>query len=267
MISHGKTGERSHPAPRASRPHRHALHRFLVSPWFPRRRPRAEGVFPSPGAHALQGNRAQIRPVHRAGDRPGRRHHQRLHGKRDHLRLYHHPARAPAPCLRHPHRHDRRLAPRPEEMEKEKEVIINEIRSVDDSPEEKGHDRYLREMWGEHSLARKITGEVEEVQGIEPRRPGALLPRDGWFLPTPSSPLRATSTRKRRGPWPPRSSPRPGGQPRPARGRRRAGAARRPSWPTGSTRSRSTPAPAIPSTTRSPTTTPRLSSAPRSANP
>ncbi len=51
------------------------------------------------------------------------------------------------------------------ELEKEKEVIINEIRSVDDSPEEKGHDRYLREMWGDHSLARKITGEVKEVKG------------------------------------------------------------------------------------------------------
>jgi len=54
----------------------------------------------------------------------------------------------------------------PEELEKEKAVIINEIRSVDDSPEEKGHDRYLREMWGDHSLAYKITGEVEDVRGI-----------------------------------------------------------------------------------------------------
>jgi len=52
------------------------------------------------------------------------------------------------------------------EIEKEKAVIVNEIRSVDDSPEEKGHDRYLREMWGEHPLSRKITGEVAEVQGI-----------------------------------------------------------------------------------------------------
>ena len=52
------------------------------------------------------------------------------------------------------------------EMEKEKAVIVNEIRSVDDSPEEKGHDRYLREMWGDHPLSRKITGEVEEVQRI-----------------------------------------------------------------------------------------------------
>jgi predicted Zn-dependent peptidase len=54
-----------------------------------------------------------------------------------------------------------------EEMEKEKAVIFNEIRSVDDSPEEKGHDRYLREMWGDHSLAQKITGEVRDVRGID----------------------------------------------------------------------------------------------------
>lgn len=54
----------------------------------------------------------------------------------------------------------------PIELGKEKEVIINEIQSVDDSPEEKGHDRYLMEMWGGHPLARKITGEVDEVRGI-----------------------------------------------------------------------------------------------------
>jgi predicted Zn-dependent peptidase len=54
----------------------------------------------------------------------------------------------------------------PTELGKEKEVIINEIQSVDDSPEEKGHDRYLMEMWGGHPLARKITGEVDEVRGI-----------------------------------------------------------------------------------------------------
>ena len=52
------------------------------------------------------------------------------------------------------------------ELEKEKEVIVNEIRSVDDSPEEKGHDRYLTEMCGDHPLALKITGEEEEVRGV-----------------------------------------------------------------------------------------------------
>ncbi len=53
------------------------------------------------------------------------------------------------------------------ELEKEKAVIVNEILSMDDSPEEKGHERFLRGMWGKHALARKITGEVEEVQGID----------------------------------------------------------------------------------------------------
>ncbi len=52
------------------------------------------------------------------------------------------------------------------ELEKEKEVIVNEIRSVDDSPEEKGHDRYMSEMCGDHPLALKITGEEEEVRGV-----------------------------------------------------------------------------------------------------
>jgi predicted Zn-dependent peptidase len=55
----------------------------------------------------------------------------------------------------------------PVEMGKEKEVIINEIQSVDDSPEEKGHDRYLTDAWGGHPLARKITAEIDEVRGIE----------------------------------------------------------------------------------------------------
>jgi predicted Zn-dependent peptidase len=50
------------------------------------------------------------------------------------------------------------------ELEKEKSVVVNEIQSVDDSPEEKGHERFLRQVWGTHPLALKITGEVEEVE-------------------------------------------------------------------------------------------------------
>ena len=56
------------------------------------------------------------------------------------------------------------------EIEKEKAVIVNEIRSIDDSPEEKGHERYLRELWGAHPLSRKITGEAEEVEKIDRER-------------------------------------------------------------------------------------------------
>jgi len=69
----------------------------------------------------------------------------------------------------------------PGEMEKEKEVIVTEIRSVDDSPEEKGHDRYLREMWGEHPLARKITGEVDEVKNAG--REDVLRFAREWLVP------------------------------------------------------------------------------------
>jgi predicted Zn-dependent peptidase len=53
------------------------------------------------------------------------------------------------------------------EIEKEKAVIVNEIGSVDDSPEEKGHEQYLRRMWGDHPLSRRITGESAEVKAID----------------------------------------------------------------------------------------------------
>jgi predicted Zn-dependent peptidase len=52
------------------------------------------------------------------------------------------------------------------EMEKEKAVVVNEILSADDSPEEKGLEAFLKRVWGDHSLAKKITGEVDEVERI-----------------------------------------------------------------------------------------------------
>ena len=62
----------------------------------------------------------------------------------------------------------------PAEMEKEKAVIVNEILSVDDSPEERGHEHFLRRMWGDHPLSRKITGEVGEVKRIDRKRLSAF---------------------------------------------------------------------------------------------
>jgi len=52
------------------------------------------------------------------------------------------------------------------EIEKEKSVVVNEILSYQDSPEEQAHEAYLFGLWGDHPLARKITGEVADVQGI-----------------------------------------------------------------------------------------------------
>ena len=54
------------------------------------------------------------------------------------------------------------------EIEKEKAVVVTEIRSVDDSPEERGHEQYIRKMWGAHPLSRKITGELTDIERISP---------------------------------------------------------------------------------------------------
>lgn len=54
----------------------------------------------------------------------------------------------------------------PGEIEKEKSVVINEIQTIEDNPEEKGHQMYLEGLWNGHALSRKITGECAEVQAI-----------------------------------------------------------------------------------------------------
>jgi predicted Zn-dependent peptidase len=52
------------------------------------------------------------------------------------------------------------------EIEKEKSVVVNEIQTIEDNPEEKGHQMYIEGLWDGHALSRKITGECAEVQGI-----------------------------------------------------------------------------------------------------
>lgn len=54
-----------------------------------------------------------------------------------------------------------------QELTKEKQIVINEIKSADDLPEEKAHEKYLRDLWNTHPLAAKITGEEEDVLKIE----------------------------------------------------------------------------------------------------
>ena len=53
------------------------------------------------------------------------------------------------------------------ELEKEKAVVVNEIKTVEDNPEEKGQEIYLESLWNGHALSRKITGEVEQIQQID----------------------------------------------------------------------------------------------------
>jgi predicted Zn-dependent peptidase len=55
----------------------------------------------------------------------------------------------------------------PREIQKEKAVVINEIQTAEDNPEEKAHQLYLEGLWDAHELSRKITGEADEVSAIE----------------------------------------------------------------------------------------------------
>lgn len=54
-----------------------------------------------------------------------------------------------------------------DELCKEREVVINEIQSVEDSPEERAFQAYVERLWGSHSLSRRISGEAHEVATIE----------------------------------------------------------------------------------------------------
>jgi len=54
----------------------------------------------------------------------------------------------------------------PRELEKEKAVVINEIQTAEDNPEERAHQLYLEGLWNGHELSRKITGESTEVSAI-----------------------------------------------------------------------------------------------------
>jgi predicted Zn-dependent peptidase len=53
------------------------------------------------------------------------------------------------------------------ELQKEKAVVVNEIKTVEDNPEEKGQQIYLESLWNGHPLSRKITGEIEQVERID----------------------------------------------------------------------------------------------------
>jgi len=54
----------------------------------------------------------------------------------------------------------------PEELEKERRVILQEIHTQEDSPEEYIHELFSRQFWGENAFGRPITGSVETVSQL-----------------------------------------------------------------------------------------------------
>ncbi|HHY47601.1 MAG TPA: insulinase family protein [Firmicutes bacterium] len=54
----------------------------------------------------------------------------------------------------------------PAELDKERGVIIEEIKMYEDSPDELAHDELARAVWGNRSLGLNIIGSVETVMGL-----------------------------------------------------------------------------------------------------
>ena len=53
-----------------------------------------------------------------------------------------------------------------EELEREKSVVLQEIRMVEDTPDDVIHDLFAAQVWGNHPLGRPILGTRELVTGF-----------------------------------------------------------------------------------------------------
>jgi predicted Zn-dependent peptidase len=75
------------------------------------------------------------------------------------------------------------LRPRfdPEDIEKERKVIYEEMRMVEDSPDELVYDLFSESWWQEHPLARPIQGTRRSVASLSPRRLAAYF--RGAYVP------------------------------------------------------------------------------------
>lgn len=54
----------------------------------------------------------------------------------------------------------------PKDLELEKQVVIEEIRMYEDTPDDLVHELLLKSFWGEHPLGRPIAGTVESVENL-----------------------------------------------------------------------------------------------------
>lgn len=64
---------------------------------------------------------------------------------------------------------------RPEDIEREKGVILEEIGMYQDTPDELVHDLFAQALWGEHPLGRSILGKPTTVQALDRDRVTSYL--------------------------------------------------------------------------------------------
>jgi predicted Zn-dependent peptidase len=56
----------------------------------------------------------------------------------------------------------------PDEIEREKKVILEEIKMVEDTPDDLVHELFAERFWNGHALGRPILGTAESVSGLTP---------------------------------------------------------------------------------------------------
>lgn len=67
------------------------------------------------------------------------------------------------------------------EIEREKIVVINEIKETLDNPEELAYEYFVRSLWDGHPIADKITGEIENIESITKEKLSEFY--RNWYVP------------------------------------------------------------------------------------
>ncbi len=67
------------------------------------------------------------------------------------------------------------------EIEREKIVVINEIKETLDNPEELAYEHFVRSLWDGHPIADKITGEIENIESITKEELSEFY--KNWYVP------------------------------------------------------------------------------------
>jgi predicted Zn-dependent peptidase len=68
-----------------------------------------------------------------------------------------------------------------EEIDRERSVILEEIRMVEDNPEDLVHEMFSRNLWGAHALGRPILGVAETVEKFD--RDALRAAFRSWYAP------------------------------------------------------------------------------------
>ena len=128
-------------------------------------------------AHALQGHDDPVGRGHRAGDRLDRRPARRLHREGIRQLLHQGPRRAPAARDRHPVRHRPEPGLQPDDIEREKKVVLEEIKMVEDTPDDLVHELFTQGSGRVIRSAARFSARARPSSSFADGSAARLLPR------------------------------------------------------------------------------------------